>query len=75
MRRAGTVVRTAQGLAVVRSPDEAHPDIGTGLVDERLDAAGRVVDVIGPTDRPYLVVDPADETDPAALLDAKLYVR
>ena len=75
MRRAGVVVRTAPGLAVVRSPDDGHPAIGTEVVDEGLDPAGRVVDVIGPTDRPYVVVKPADGRTPASLLDAKLYVR
>lgn len=75
MRRVGTVVRTAQGLAIVRSPDAGHPDIGASVVDEGLDPAGRVVDVMGPTDRPYVVVKPAGGAAPASLLDAKLYVR
>ncbi|PSQ33270.1 H/ACA RNA-protein complex protein Gar1, partial [Halobacteriales archaeon SW_12_69_24] len=56
MRRVGEVVRTAQNLAVVRSPDETCPDIGTGVVDEDLDELGRVVDVFGPVERPYLAV-------------------
>lgn len=73
MRRVGTVVRAVQGLAIARSPDESHPDIGATVVDEGLDAVGRVVDVMGPTDRPYVVVSP--DGTPAALLDAKLYVR
>ena len=75
MRRAGTVVRTAQGLAVARSPDDGHPDVGDEVVDEGLEPAGRVVDVMGPTDRPYVVVTPAAGRTPASLLDAKLYVR
>ena len=37
MQRIGEVVRTAQGLAVVRSPDDGHPDFGTTVVDENLD--------------------------------------
>ena len=73
MRRVGTVVRTKGGLAVARSPDEGHPDIGSTVLDEGLEAVGRVVDVIGPVGRPYVVVTP--DGPPAALLDAKLYVR
>jgi RNA-binding protein len=73
MRRVGTVVRAAQGLAVARSPDAGHPDIGATVVDEGLDPVGRVVDVMGPTDRPYVVVKP--DAAPATLLDRKLYVR
>ena len=75
MRRVGTVVRSAQGLAIARSPDEGHPDLGDTVVDEALETVGRVVDVIGPTDRPYVVVRPSGGREPASLLDAKLYVR
>ena len=59
MRRAGEVVRTAQGVAVVRVPDEVYPDVGTTLVGENLEAVGRVVDVFGPVERPDLAVSPA----------------
>ncbi|GAD51587.1 hypothetical protein MBEHAL_0347 [Halarchaeum acidiphilum MH1-52-1] len=36
MKRAGDVVRSAQGLAIVRCPDAEHPDIGAEVVNERL---------------------------------------
>lgn len=71
MKRAGEVVRVAQGLAVARSPDDSHPDIGTRLVDQNLSTVGSVVDVFGPTERPFLAVDPTDR--PAALLGTRLY--
>ncbi|GGL21260.1 H/ACA RNA-protein complex protein Gar1 [Halarchaeum sp. CBA1220] len=74
MKRAGDVVRSAQGLAIVRCPDEEHPDIGAEVVDERLSDVGRVVDVFGPVERPYLAVTP-DSGTPADLLGAKLYTR
>jgi len=74
MKRAGDVVRSAQGLAIVRCPDDEHPDIGAEVVDERLTDIGRVVDVFGPVSKPYLAVTPDDAT-PAELLGAKLYVR
>jgi RNA-binding protein len=75
MRRVGTVSRAAQGLAVVRSDDEGHPDIGTPVVDESLSTVGRVVDVFGPVARPYVAVSPAEGHTPAGLLGTKLYVR
>jgi RNA-binding protein len=75
MRRVGTVVRTAQGLAIARSPAADHPDLGEPVVDEQLTDVGRVVDVMGPTARPYVVIRPAADRSPAALLDLKLYVR
>ena len=73
MRRVGTVVRTAGGLAVARSPDDGRPDIGDMVVDDALERVGRVVDVFGPVARPYFLVDPAD--GPARLLNQRLYVR
>jgi len=73
MKRAGEVVRVAQGLAIVRCPDEAHPDIGTELTDQELSTVGRVVDVFGPVERPYLAVDP--RSHPALLLGNRLYAE
>lgn len=75
MKRAGDVVRSAQGLALVRCPDGDHAEMGAAVVDERLDAVGRVIDVFGPVERPYLAVTPDDDADPASLLGATLYVR
>lgn len=75
MQRAGEVREVAQGVAVVRSPDADHPDLGATLLDENLDTVGRVVDVFGPTDRPYLAVSPHDSVAPAALLGTVLYYR
>jgi RNA-binding protein len=71
MKRAGEVVGVAQGMAIVRTPDEAHPDIGTRLLEQDLSTAGQVVDVFGPVERPFLAVDTTDS--PAALLGARLY--
>lgn len=75
MKRIGEVVRIAQGLAVVRSPDDEYPDIGTPLVDQNLDDAGRVVDVFGPVERPFVAVSPSDEITLPTLLGEKLYTR
>lgn len=75
MHRVGQVVRTAQGLAVVRSLDDSHPEVGTEVVDESLDEVGRVVDVFGPVDRPYLAVAPAAGVALAGLLGSKVYAR
>ena len=74
MRRVGTVVRTAGGVAVARSADESHPAVGAPVVDDALERVGRIVDVMGPVSRPYLVISPA-ETTPAELLNRRLYVR
>ncbi|PSP18929.1 H/ACA RNA-protein complex protein Gar1 [Halobacteriales archaeon QH_10_67_13] len=73
MKRIGEVVRSAQGVAVVRCRDRSRPEIGTALVDEQLTAVGKVVDVFGPTTRPYLAL--SAEGEPAALLGAAVYSR
>lgn len=74
MRRIGTVSRTAQGLAIVRLDDDDTPDIGTMVLDESLSTVGRIVDVFGPVERPYVAVT-ADDDNPARLVGSKLYAR
>ncbi|MFC7134210.1 MULTISPECIES: H/ACA ribonucleoprotein complex subunit GAR1 [Salinibaculum] len=75
MKRLGEAVRTAQGVLVVRSPDETTPDIGTEVVDESLATVGRVVDVFGPVERPYLAVSLAQDVRPALLVGSPVYTR
>lgn len=75
MKRVGTVVRTAQGLAVVRAPDESMTDIGTAVLDDSLTTVGTVVDVFGPVDRPYLGISPAESVHLPGLVGTTLYAR
>jgi RNA-binding protein len=75
MRRVGEVTRVGSGTIVARSPDESYPEIGTGVVDEALDPVGRVVDVIGPTERPYVVITPEGDRSLASLLNQPVYSR
>ncbi|WP_423996667.1 H/ACA ribonucleoprotein complex subunit GAR1 [Halorubrum trapanicum] len=76
MRRVGTVVRTAGGLAIARGgPDAEPPRIGATVVDESLSTVGRVVDVFGPVGHPYVAVTPSDGVGLADLVGGKLYAR
>jgi len=75
MRRVGSVERLAQGLAVVRATDETYADIGASLVDDELSSVGKVVDVFGPVERPYMAVSPASGVHLPALLGSPLYAR
>jgi RNA-binding protein len=75
MKRAGEVVSVAQGVAVVRCSDDDHLDIGTPVLDSDLNDVGRVVDVFGPTARPYLAVTPDSGVRLPTLLGTKLYAR
>jgi RNA-binding protein len=74
MRAVGEVVRATTGLAILRAGDADHPDIGAPVVDDQLEAVGRVVDVFGPVERPYVAVTPADRR-PATLVGRRLYQR
>lgn len=75
MRRAGRVVGYTQGVAIVRCHDENPPTIGTRVVDQRLERVGKVVDVFGPTDRPYLAISPQSSLGDVELLGEVLYIR
>ncbi|MFB6113837.1 MAG: H/ACA ribonucleoprotein complex subunit GAR1 [Halodesulfurarchaeum sp.] len=75
MRRAGTVLRIAQGRLVVRAPGPEPPDFGETVLDEHLESVGTIVDVFGPVDRPYLTVVPLDSINPPSLLNEPLYLR
>ncbi|MDF9746709.1 H/ACA ribonucleoprotein complex subunit GAR1 [Natrinema salsiterrestre] len=86
MHRVGTVVRTAQGLAILRADevdggesataiDGHRDDIGTMVIDDDLEAVGRVVDVFGPVSRPYLAVTPDDAVHLPSLVGSTLYAR
>ena len=79
MRRVGSVVRTAQGLAILRASDAGddnsyRDEMGTTVLDDSLEEVGRVVDVFGPVDRPYLAVTPYDVHLPS-LVGSTLYAR
>ena len=85
MRRVGSVVRTAQGLAVVRtddtegdasdSSDAIRNEIGTMVLNDSLETVGRVVDVFGPVDRPYIAVTPDSGVHLPSLVGSTLYAR
>jgi len=75
MQRVGSVTGVANGVVVARADDAAYPDLGTEVVDESLDRIGRVVDVFGPVDRPYVAVSPDDDARAASLVGERLYAR
>lgn len=75
MRRIGTVDRTAQGLAIVGVDSDDVPDIGLMVIDESLSTVGRIVDVFGPVDGPYVAITPTESTPLTDLVGTKLYAR
>jgi RNA-binding protein len=74
MQRIGTVDRTAQGLAIVALETEERPEIGLMVLDESLTTVGRIVDVFGPVEAPYVAITPTG-SDLTALVGTKLYAK
>lgn len=75
MKRAGTVVDVSQGLAILRTGGPEHAAIGDSVIDDSLDTVGRVVDVFGPVDDPYVAVTPDDGVHLPGLVGRRLYLR
>lgn len=75
MRRLGTLERIGQGRGIVRMNDAELPSIGQTVVDESLSSVGTVIDIIGPTDAPLVVVDPGDSVDLVEHIGERLYLR
>ena len=75
MRRLGPVVRTANRIVLCRPDEDPTSDVGESVVDESLDRVGRIVDVMGPVARPYVVISPEADRSAASLLGERLYVR
>lgn len=75
MRRIGTVTDIAQRRYVLRAFEGVDPVIGTSVIDAELETIGRVVDVIGPVDRPYLVLDPTETEPDPAMIGKRVYSR
>ncbi|MBS3760801.1 H/ACA ribonucleoprotein complex subunit GAR1 [Halodesulfurarchaeum sp.] len=75
MDRLGTVHRIAGNLLVLRAASADPAPIGATAIDENLDTVGRVVDVFGPTSKPYLAVTPSEAISPAGLVQKPLYWR
>lgn len=75
MDRVGTVVKIAQGLLVVRSDTETYPSVGSKVIDDQLVPVGSVVDIIGPRNRPFIVVSPEESGGLVSYLNSRLYTR
>ena len=74
MYRVGTVTRTAQGLLVCRSEGD-DAEIGTMVLNDSLETVGRIVDVFGPVEQPYVAITPTTGVHSAGLVGSTLYAR
>jgi len=68
----GSVVDVTPKGVLVKAPKMVP--IGTSLVDARNQPAGRVVDVLGPVQAPYLLVNPGKGGKAQRLLRQDVYL-
>jgi RNA-binding protein len=78
LKRLGTTLYSVQKKLIVRTEplsgkNAELPRINSVVVDQKKVRIGRVFDIFGPTDRPYIVVKPYRNVDAAVHLGKKLY--
>ncbi len=75
MKPLGQLVRIAQGRGLLEHASDEVPDTGTAVLDETLDEVGHVIAVIGPVDRPWIVITPTPAVDLVDHLGDRLYTH
>ncbi len=81
MKRLGTVLHVVQNKLVVRGdPVRANntiklPKFNSVVVNHKRLRIGRVSEIFGPVDHPYIVVKPYRKIDASVHLGTKLYVE
>jgi len=79
LKRLGTTHHFVQKKLIVRGEPstgerkEEIPKINSVVVDQKKVGIGRVFDVFGPANRPYIVVKPYRNVDASVYLGKKLY--
>ena len=78
MKRLGTTLYSVQKKLIVRTEplsgkNAELPRINSVVVDQKRVRIGRVFDIFGPKNRPYIVVKPYRNVDAAVHLGKKLY--
>ncbi|MDR1993786.1 MAG: Gar1/Naf1 family protein [Nitrososphaerota archaeon] len=72
MQRLGKLTNISpSGNIIVKA--EVPPKIGSEVVDENLNAVGKVFDIIGPVSAPYAVIKPTVR-EPAQLVNKPVYL-
>lgn len=75
MKRLGTALHVVQKRLIVRSDgSEEMPRVNSWVVDQKMNRIGKVFDIFGPVERPYIIVRPRKGVDAAAHVGRKLYV-
>jgi len=79
LRRLGTALHAVQNKLIVQGDQAAgneidFPRANSWVVDQKRTRVGKVLDVFGPVNHPYIIVRPNRGVDAAAHVGKKLYV-
>jgi len=79
LKRLGTALHVVQNKLIVQSEqvvgsETSIPRTNSWVVDQKRTRVGKVLDIFGPINRPYIIVRPNRDVDAAAHVGKKLYV-
>ena len=79
MKRLGTALHVVQNKLIVQTEQNAGsetniPRTNSWVVDQKRTKVGKVFDIFGPIDHPYIIVRPNRGIDAAAHVGKKLYI-
>lgn len=79
MKRLGTALHVVQNKLIVQSEqivgsETNIPRTNSWVVDQKRTKVGKVFDIFGPIDHPYIIVRPNRGLDAAAHVGKKLYI-
>ena len=79
MKRLGTALHVVQKRLIVRGEkivgsETSIPRVNSWVVDQKRTRIGKVFDIFGPIDHPYIIVRPNRGVDAAAHVGKKLYI-
>ena len=79
MKRLGTALHVVQNKLIVQSEQVVGsetniPRTNSWVVDQKRTRVGKVFDIFGPINHPYIIVRPNRDVDAAAHVGKKLYI-
>ncbi len=79
MKRLGTALHAVQNKLIIQSEQIAGsetdiPRTNSWVVDQKRTRVGKVFDIFGPINHPYIIVRPNRGVDAAAHVGKKLYI-
>jgi len=79
LKRLGTALHVVQNKLIVQpehtvGSETNIPRTNSWVVDQKRTKVGKVFDIFGPIDHPYIIVRPNREIDAAAHVEKKLYI-